>query len=166
MSLLLPEGAQRVQDFLLSKNSERQVQLLPDSTATARDAANSLGTSVSRIGKSIVFGSNNGVIVAVICGNQKVDINALGEAFHTINIKPLRADRVKMQTGYVIGGVSPFALPLDVKIVVDLSLYNLADCYVAAGHPKAVVRTSGKELVALTNSAIEAVASNHASRPS
>jgi prolyl-tRNA editing enzyme YbaK/EbsC (Cys-tRNA(Pro) deacylase) len=155
MSQLLPPTAQHVQDFLRSRGSFAEVQLLPDTTATAQDAATALNVLVSQIGKSIVFGSS--VCVAVLCGNQRVDTKALSKLVHS-DVNLLKAGEVKDATGYVIGGVSPFGLPPGINVIIDSGLLNHPFCYVAAGHPKAVVRTSGEELIALTGATVERIA--------
>lgn len=157
MSQSLPTAAQRVQDFLLRQGSSAEVQLLPDSTATAHDAAATLTISVDQIGKSIVFKGDDRVVVVVICGSQRVDITALSMVIRS-QAKLLNADEVKRLTGYAIGGVSPFALPSGVAVVVDSRLHKYQECFVAAGHPRAVVRTSGNELVALTGALVQTVA--------
>lgn len=154
MSNLFPEGVNRVQEFLFSKSSKSEIQLLPESTATAQEAAHTLNVQLYSIGKSIVLGNEINTVVAVVCGNLKVDIGKLSKELSISNLKPLKADEVKKRTNFVIGGVSPFALPLKTIIVIDFHLYKLDFCYVAAGHPKAVVRTSGKEIVTLTKSKV------------
>lgn len=157
MNHFLSEGASRVQDFLCSKNSRAEVITLPDSTATAKDAAQSLGVELYQIGKSIVFESETATIVAVICGDEKVDLSVLSKILQTNNIEILKADKVKQRTGFTIGGVSPFALPSETIIIIDTRLHDLSECYVAAGHPKSVVLTSGKEIVNLTNAKISSI---------
>lgn len=158
MSLPLPPEAQRVQDFLTRSDSSSHVRFLPQSTATARDAANALGVSVNQIGKSIVFGSTNETFVVVLCGDQKVDVDLLVLAVGRIGIKQLSATEVKLRTGYIIGGVSPFALPQGVKVIIDSRLRDCEDCYVAAGHPKAVVQTNGRELQTLVAASVQRIA--------
>lgn len=150
----LPEGASRVQEFLRSKNYELTVQLLPDSTATAQNAADSLGVKLNQIGKSIVFGNEDETIIAVICGDQKVNSKLLLPFLKVPEISLLNADDVKKITGFVIGGVSPFALPQNVNIFIDENLYKQPVFYVAAGHPKAVVRVCGNDIVTLTGAII------------
>jgi Cys-tRNA(Pro) deacylase len=154
----LPKGAQGVQRFLITRNCDALISMLPDSAATARDAAAALGIPVRQIGKSVVFGSDQGVLVAVVCGDQKVDVNLLAQELQATNVHPLRAAEIKLHTGYVIGGVSPFGLPAEIKIVIDRHLLTLSEFYVAAGHPQAVVRTDGRELVALTGAMVAPVA--------
>lgn len=158
---MLPEGAQRVQDFLTRNGSDAVVRLLPESTATALEAAAALNVPVSHIGKSIVFDSEKGVIVAVVCGDQRVDTACVAAILEVVNLKPLRAEGVKKETGFVIGGVSPFGLPPNVRIIVDARLKTFARCYVAAGHPKAVVGIDFNSLVALTGAQVELIAIAH-----
>ncbi len=152
-----PEGVNRVRDFLCSKNSKSIIQMLPESTATAQEAADVLGVALYQIGKSIVLGNETDTIVAIVCGNQKVDVNVLSETLNLFNIKPLKANEVKERVDFVIGGVSPFSLPTSTIIVVDYRLHNLGECYVAAGHPKAVIKTSGKEIVDLTGATVSLI---------
>lgn len=158
MGLGLPEGAQRVQDFLSEKGSNANVSLLPETTATALDAAFALGVPVKYIGKSIAFESENGIVVAVICGDQRVDVLSLAATLDTAYVKPLRAEAVRTYTGYVIGGVSPLALPSNIEILIDGDLATFTYCFVAAGHPKAVVRIEVEELIALTNARVASIA--------
>src|SRR6516225_6134046 len=106
----LPDGALRVQQFLFERGSAAVVRLLPETTATAQDAATSLGVPVSHIGKSIVFASKSVTIVAIACGDDRIDPDALAVAADVAGVKPMRAAAVKESTGYAIGGVSPFGL--------------------------------------------------------
>src|SRR5262245_8490117 len=155
----LPEGARRVQQFLFERGSAAVVRLLPETTATAQDAAIALGVPASQIGKSIVFASESETLVAIACGDQRVDPQALARAADVAEIKPMRADAVRRSTGYVIGGVSPFGLPAAVRIFVDSRLRDFTECYVAAGHPKAIVQITLDELVTLTGAIVSPIAS-------
>jgi len=154
----LPEGARRVQQFLFEHCSAAVVRLLPDSTATAQDAATALGVPVSYIGKSIVFASEEGAIVAIACGDERIDAEAVAQAASAAHVSPMRASAVKQSTGYVIGGVSPFGLPAGVKIILDSRLRGFSECYVAAGHPKAVVQLTLDELVSVTGATVAPIA--------
>jgi len=159
----LPDGAFRVQEFLHSKSSDLTVILLPESSATAQNAADSLGVEINQIGKSIVFGDKDKTVVIVIRGNDKVNTRLLSSFLDLPEIHTLKADEVKKRTGFVIGGVSPFALPQQVKIFIDEDLYKQPVFYVAAGHPKAVVRVCGNDVVTLSEAVIVSLteANNH-----
>lgn len=153
----LPEGAKRVQQILTDRGSMAQVLVLPGTTATAEDAANAVGVPVAYIGKSIVFGTETQVAVAVVRGDHRVDPAALAEALGASQAQSLRADEVKRRTGYVIGGVSPFGLPSGIEVVVDSDLRSLGWCYVAGGHPKAMVKVEVDELLAATDARVSSI---------
>lgn len=161
MSDSLPEGAQRVQEFLTANNISREVSLLADTTATAQEAANALGVPISHIGKSIVFETDQAVTVVVIPGDERVDTNALARLLEVSTVKQLRADDVKKSTGFTIGGVSPFALPASVKVIIESRLQSFDHCYVAAGHPKAIVRIEPHELISLTRGVVLPISTSH-----
>lgn len=150
----LPEGAKRVQQFLFEVKYVNEVQLLPESTATAKQAAETLGVRVKDIGKSIVFGNALKAVVAVLPGDKKVNAANLAALLEVENLSTLNADQVKEVTGFNIGGVSPFALPKEISIVIDSSLLESDVCFVAAGHPKAVVKTSANDIVSITKAIV------------
>jgi Cys-tRNA(Pro) deacylase len=154
----LPDGARRVQQVLTDRGSLAKVLLLPQTTATAQDAANAVGVPVAYIGKSIVFATENQVAVAVVRGDHRVDSALLARALGAVQARTLRADEVRRRTGYAIGGVSPFGLPSDIEVVVDADLEAFEWCYVAAGHPRAVVRVDRDELVAASNAKVSSIA--------
>lgn len=156
----LPESAQRVQTFLSSKGLASKVYLLSESTATALDAAAALDVPVYKIGKSIVFAADEAVIVVILCGDQRVDLDALSRVTGIDRLVRLKANMVRERTGYPIGGVSPFALPNGVKVIVDSRLHSFEQFFVAAGHPNTVVLTGGNELVGCTQALVETIAVN------
>jgi Cys-tRNA(Pro) deacylase len=154
----LPEGARRVQQVLTDRGSLATVLVLPRTTATAQDAAAAVGVPVAYIGKSIVFATEKQVAVAVVRGDQRVDPALLAAALMADHAKTLRADEVRSRTGYVIGGVSPFGLPSDIEVVIDSDLRAFDWCYVAAGHPMAVVKVGLDELLAASNAKVSSIA--------
>jgi len=157
-NLVLPVSAQRVQEVLSAKGSPLKVRLLSESTATAQDAARALNVELMQIAKSIVFDDNQeSIVLALLCGDQTVDPESLARAVDTPKVTPLNAKGVKRQTGFVIGGVSPFGLPSEAKVVIDTRLAKLSDCYIAAGHPKAVIRLSGEQLITMTSATVASI---------
>lgn len=143
----LPDGAKRVQEALKILDSSNIVEMMPETTATAKDAADAVGVEVEQIGKSIVFDSDNVPIVAVLPGNSRVDTKQLRSLVSAKLLVRPDAEWVYKCTGYRIGGVSPFGLPEGVLVVVERDLSQYPFIYVAAGHPRAVVRVTYSELV-------------------
>ena len=147
MTRSLPNGAQRVQKALSEAGSKLRVELLPETTATANDAARAVGVSVGQIGKSIVYCCDGCAVVAVIPGDRIVDKKLLSSTTGCTNLRRPQADEVHELTGFRIGGVSPFALPSETILIVDESLAEHDMLYVAAGFPRAVVRLNYEDLL-------------------
>ena len=147
----LPDGAKHVQSILQGLDSDLRVEIMPESTATAIDAARAVGVEVAQIGKSIVFEANGNPIVAVLPGHKRVNMRLLiAEMNHDVASKP-DPGWIYKNTGYRIGGVSPFGLPPTAEVIVDRSLGQHSVLYVAAGHPRAVVRVTYSQLIDLSN---------------
>jgi prolyl-tRNA editing enzyme YbaK/EbsC (Cys-tRNA(Pro) deacylase) len=134
--------------------SSVKISLLPESAATAIEAATALGVDVNRIGKSIVFGSPGSGVVGVLGGDRKVDIDAFRLVTGAASLRKLRAEEVKDLTGFPIGGVSPIGLPANIPVFVDLEFSKQGWCYVAAGHPHAVARIDIEELLRLSRATL------------
>ena len=145
MNKLPNSGSKRVQEYIAARLSDAKVQLLPESTATSEEAARALGVPVHLIGKSIVFEADNRPVVAILSGVDRVDKKLLALKLRISVVSRPTAVRVKELTGFPIGGVSPFALPKNAIIVMDKGLCDYDLIFVAAGHPRAVVRTTPVE---------------------
>jgi len=72
----LSTSAKRVQDFLSAKGFSFEVQELPGSTRTAREAADRVGCAVSQIAKSLVFKEKktDRPILVIASGANRVDL--------------------------------------------------------------------------------------------
>ena len=68
-----------------------------------------------------------------------------------------KADDVKEQTGFTIGGVSPVGHLHQFKIFIDQSLNRFQNIYGAAGHPNCVFKTDFNTLQKLTNGEIKEI---------
>lgn len=154
MSVALPEGAMRVQGELDRIGSGLRVEMLPESTATAEDAARAVGVTAREIGKSIVFTDGERAIVAIVPGDRRVSVARLATNTNCNSLKRPDAEMVYKLTGFRIGGVSPFALPTTTLLVMDSRLMDLDALYVAAGHPRAVTRIRGRELLTLSRAVL------------
>lgn len=143
-------GSASVEAFLRVQGSSATVVVLPESTATAQDAAHAVGAEARSIGKSIVFTDESVIVVAVVPGDESVSLESLRRITGLLRLRKASAKEVKDATGFPIGGVSPFGLPPNVRVVIDEKIAGLASCWVAAGNPKAVTEMPGREVVRLS----------------
>lgn len=123
---------------------ETEVVTLDSSTRTSQMAADSLGCEVAQIAKSIVFTGDSPVVV-VISGDKRVDTKKLS-AHQGWKVRIANADAVRNGTGYVIGGVPPFAHDPGVVVLLDSSLARFDDVWAAAGTPHSVMRLRVSDL--------------------
>ena len=140
----MARGSKRLIQFVEEKGIETEVVILDSSTRTSQMAADSLGCEVAQIAKSIVF-TGDSTVVVVISGDMRVDTSKLS-AHLGWKAKIADADAVRNGTGYVIGGVPPFAHDPGVVVLLDSSLGRFDDVWAAAGTPHSVMRLRVSDL--------------------
>ncbi|MBU1251756.1 MAG: YbaK/EbsC family protein [Actinobacteria bacterium] len=121
-------------------------QRMPDSTHTAAEAAAAVGCEVGAIVKSLVFLADGEPVLALVSGDNRADLEALGAALGA-RIEKADAATVKRATGYSIGGVPPIGHPAPVRTVVDRDLLRYSTVWSAAGDAQSVFPASPGDLV-------------------
>jgi prolyl-tRNA editing enzyme YbaK/EbsC (Cys-tRNA(Pro) deacylase) len=151
--------AERIAALLESAGLAPTVRELPDSTRTAAEAAQAIGTTVAQIAKSLVFvtaGEPDGpdrTVLVVTSGVNRVDLGKVAGIIGAPISRP-DAKTVKTLTGYSIGGVPPFAHANPPTTVLDADLMEFDEIWAAAGTPNAVFRCTPAELVILSSGVI------------
>lgn len=155
----ISNSAKRVQDALTALNIETKVIELPESTRTAVEAAQAIGTTVAQIVKSLVFcGKQSGNVVLIeASGVNRVNEKTVGELIGE-PISKADADFVREKTGYAIGGIPPLghAHPMG-AVLIDEDLLQYSELWAAAGTPHAVFRLTPDQLVKITGGRIVSI---------
>lgn len=141
----------RVEDVLRSLNISVTVQELPDSTRTAREAAAAVKCKVGQIVKSLVFRtvSSQKPVLILTSGANKVNEKLVGAQIgEDIQFAP--PDFVREETGFAIGGVSPYGLKKEIPIYIDRDLLDHSIIWAAAGSHHAVFSIQPQTLVSTT----------------
>jgi prolyl-tRNA editing enzyme YbaK/EbsC (Cys-tRNA(Pro) deacylase) len=148
----LHESAQRVQDYLHQKGLDLTVIELPGSTRTAREAADSVGCSVSQIAKSLIFKDKNNdtQILVIAAGSNRVDTRKI-EKKTGIRLGQANGNFVKELVGFAIGGVPPAGHKYRLQTYLDPQLKKHTSIWAAAGTPNALFKLSPEDLTTLTN---------------
>ena len=123
----------------------------PEGTKTAADAAAAIGVTVGQIVKSLVFGVDNEVVMALVSGSNQLDEKKLAAAAGGSKCSRVDADAVRAATGYPIGGVPPFGHSTQLRVFVDPDLLQYDEVWAAAGTwndnfgaaPADIVRVAG-----------------------
>ena len=130
---------------------EISTRRFPEGTKTAADAAAAIGVTVGQIVKSLVFGVDNEIVMALVSGSNQLDEKKLAAAAGGSKCSRVDADAVRAATGYPIGGVPPFGHSTQLRVFVDPDLLQYDEVWAAAGTwndvfpiaPNDLVRASG-----------------------
>jgi prolyl-tRNA editing enzyme YbaK/EbsC (Cys-tRNA(Pro) deacylase) len=129
-----------------------RVQHFDASTATSQEAADSIGTSLGSIAKSLCFVVDGQPVLVIASGDQRVDDRKLG-ALRGVSRKKVRiadAEATLEATGYAPGGVPPVGHVSPLPVFIDQTLSRFDLVYAAAGSPHAIFPIPYQTLVEVT----------------
>jgi prolyl-tRNA editing enzyme YbaK/EbsC (Cys-tRNA(Pro) deacylase) len=149
----MSDSVERVRAALSAAGHPDTIDLFPDGTRTAQDAANAVGCTVAQIAKSIVLRAGEQVVLVIASGVNRVDVGKIAAAVGQ-PVKPADGRWVRDVTGFAIGGVAPVGHLSPPRIFIDEDLMTLDPVFAAAGTPKHVFRTSAAELARMTGGAV------------
>jgi prolyl-tRNA editing enzyme YbaK/EbsC (Cys-tRNA(Pro) deacylase) len=148
----------RVRAALLAAGLADTITFMPEATHTAQAAAAALGCDVAEIAKSIIFRAQDGRAVLVITsGRNRVDAAKVERQIGQ-DIGKADADFVRIQTGFVIGGVAPLAHAQPPITLMDQDLLDLPAVWPAAGHPNSMFRIAPHDLARVTTARLADIA--------
>jgi Cys-tRNA(Pro) deacylase len=141
----------RVMEAARERGLEITTKRFPEGTKTAADAAAAIGVSVGQIVKSLVFGVDSEIVMALVSGSNQLDEKKLALAAGGAKCARVDADAVRDATGYPIGGVPPFGHSTQLRVFVDPDLLQYDEVWAAAGtwndnfgaNPNDIVRVAG-----------------------
>ena len=123
----------RVMEAARERGLEITTKRFPEGTKTAADAAAAIGVSVGQIVKSLVFGVDTEIVMALVSGSNQLDEKKLALAAGGAKCSRVDADAVRAATGYPIGGVPPLGLATQMRIFIDPDLLQYNEVWAAAG---------------------------------
>jgi Cys-tRNA(Pro) deacylase len=152
----------RVTAAAKERGLEISTRRFPEGTKTAADAAAAIGVTVGQIVKSLVFGVDNEIVMALVSGSNQLDEKKLALAAGGSKCARVDADAVREATGYPIGGVPPFGHSTQLRVFVDPDLLQYDEVWAAAGtwndnfgaNPNDIVRVAGGVVTDLKRSSL------------
>ena len=141
----------RVVSAAKERGLEINTKRFPEGTKTAADAAAAIGVTVGQIVKSLVFGVDGEIVMALVSGSNQLDEKKLALAAGGAKCARVDADAVREATGFPIGGVPPFGHTSQLRVFVDPDLLQYDEVWAAAGtwndnfgaNPNDIVRVAG-----------------------
>lgn len=135
-----------------------EIREFPDGTRTAAEAAAAIGVDVGQIVKSLVFGHDDEVVMALVSGANQLDEQALSALAGGGSVRRVDADRVRAATGYPIGGVPPFGHVETLDTYIDEDLLGFDVVWAAAGTWNHVFAVGPSDLVRVTGGVVAPLA--------
>ena len=140
----------KVRNYFEEYNIEDNIIELSTSTATVKEAAESLGTEECRIAKTLSFIIEAKPILIVVAGDAKIDNSKYKGHFHT-KAKMIPFEEVNNLIGHNPGGVCPFAINEGVTVYLDESLKRFDYVYPACGSSNSAIKLTIEELEKYSN---------------
>jgi Cys-tRNA(Pro) deacylase len=144
----------RVAEAARAAGLEITTKRFPEGTKTAQDAASAIGVEVGQIVKSLVFGVDDEIVMALVSGSNQLDEKKLAAAAGGSKCKRVDADAVRAATGFPIGGVPPLGLATRLRVFIDPDLLQYEEVWAAAGTWNDVFAIEPGALQRATNGAV------------
>lgn len=149
----------RVSQAARDAGLEIKIRRMGESTRTAQDAANQCGCAVGQIVKSLIFeGEDTGrLMLFLVSGDRQLD---LAKAAALADEKLKRADprRIREETGFAIGGVSPIGHKVAITAYADRTLLDHDVVWAAAGAHDAVFSSEPNALITAAGATAQDIA--------
>ncbi len=118
---------------------------------TAR-AARSLGVDEGRVIKTLVMENEKSEPFLVLMhGDRNVSTKALARTLGVKRVRPCHPQSVYRNTGYVVGGVSPFGAKKSLAVFMEESIGGLSTLFINAGKRGLLVQISPLDLERVLN---------------
>ena len=139
---------------MLALHGLAAVEFEPGSTATSRLAAERLGVLVGQIAKSLLFLGKGGRYLMLLCPGDRKASSAKLKASLGVKTRMARRDETLAATGFEPGGVCPFGIDDNIRILIDESLSQYKTIYPAAGTGASGVPMTFAQLVGITGGSV------------
>lgn len=141
---------EKVKEYFKQYKIEDKIIELTTSSATVKEAAESLGTEECRIAKTLSFIIEDKPILIVAAGDAKIDNSKYKSHFHT-KAKMIPFEEVNTLIGHDVGGVCPFAINEGIDVYLDESLKRFDHVYPACGSSNSAIKLTIEELEKYSN---------------
>ncbi len=117
-----PEPVQRTLTIAAALGISCEVIVHKQSGKTSEDAAKALDVDVAAVIKTLVLETDQGFAVAIITGDERLDLKAFSRRFRFCKVRLASPESVRQLTGYEIGGVPPIVFKQVCPVFVSKKL--------------------------------------------
>jgi len=147
-------NAARILDGL-NISYEIKTYAVDENDLSAVHVAQMSGLDIKTIFKTLVArGDKSGVIMAVIGGDDELDLKALAKASGNKSVEMIALKELLPLTGYVRGGCSPLGAKKNYPVYLDARALTLEKISISAGQRGMQIILSPKDLVMAVNATV------------
>ena len=154
MSKLKKTNAARILDKLKIPYEIKTYEVDEDDLSAVH-VAETAGIDIETVFKTLVTrGDKSGVIMAVINGNDEINLKHLAKASGNKSVEMIALKELLPLTGYVRGGCSPLGAKKDYPVYLDSKALTHEKISISAGQRGMQLILSPKDLVTATNATV------------
>jgi Cys-tRNA(Pro)/Cys-tRNA(Cys) deacylase len=136
----------------------REYEVDPDDLA-AESVAARVGLPPEQVFKTLVArGDRNGVLFAVVPGDQQLDLKALAKLSGDRKVDTVPLKEVQPLTGYIRGGVTALAAKKNYPVFVDETIELFDVVSISSGMRGAQIILAPADYIRVTNAVVGAIA--------
>jgi prolyl-tRNA editing enzyme YbaK/EbsC (Cys-tRNA(Pro) deacylase) len=124
---------ERVSAVLRAGAVDARLEEFKEVAPSAREAAEAIGCELGQIVKSLVLVCDGAYVMALVPGNRRADLSAIGTALEASDVRVARPDEVVHATGFEPGAVAPFPQRAITRTLIDSELLAYPVVWVGAG---------------------------------
>lgn len=147
----------RIRRALLAAGHPDTVVVVPESVATAAQAAAVLGCEVGAIANSLIFDCEGEPLLILSSGAGKVDVRLVARLHGLGKIRRATPEFVRKHAGQPVGGVAPVGHPAPLRAFLDTDLAAYPLLWCGAGSHQAMLSVTYEDLKRLTGAVETAV---------
>lgn len=147
----MSKSRKRVEAALAAAGLDTPVVEMDGDCTTAEAAARTLGVTVDQIAKSVLLSGQTStrLYLFLTAGSNQVD-PAKAEALAGEPLERPGAARIRSETGFAIGGVSPVGHLCEMIAFFDTRLFAFDTIWAAAGTPRHVFSATAPQMQRIT----------------
>lgn len=154
MSKLKKTNAARILDKL-KISYEIKTYEVDENDLSAVHVAETAGIDIETVFKTLVTrGDKSGVIMAVINGNDEINLKNLAKASGNKSVEMIALKELLPLTGYIRGGCSPLGAKKDYPVYLDSKALTHEKISISAGQRGMQLLLSPQDLVKATNATV------------
>lgn len=136
-------------DYMRNHNIPGEIIFLDTPTPTVETAAKAVGSQPESIVKSILFIIDGTPVLAIACGESRVDSRTLAKVYKVGRKKVKLADphTVRQLTGFQVGAMPPFGHSTPLPTLLDWRVLENTVVYAGGGAENALLRLTPQELL-------------------